>query len=302
MSGVQVLLSTFNGERHLHAQLQSLLEQDHAELQILARDDGSRDGSFEILKKHTASGRLTAVPGENVGVARSYLTLLRQSDPGANYVAFADQDDVWLPDKVSRALHLLQACGAERPVMYSSRLTLVDDRLEPIGRSPLPRRGPSFENALVQNIATGCTVVLNRAARDLLLRELPCEVPMHDWWAYLVVSAFGEVIFDPESRILYRQHTGNVVGTARTPLGRLATKAVRLARRGFVMISEPQARDFRRIYGAQLDPLKRAKLDRFLDARRSWPERLRFAMGRDVVYQSGLDDAVFKGLYILNCA
>ncbi len=302
MSPVQVLLSTYNGERYLEAQLQSLFEQDHAELQVLARDDGSQDGSWRILQNHTASGRLAAVRGENLGVARSYLMLLRQSDPGAEYIAFADQDDVWLSDKVSRALHLLEAREPARPAMYCSRLTLVDDRLDLIGRSPLPRRGPSFENALVQNIATGCTVVLNRAARDLLIGEPPRGVPMHDWWTYLVVSAFGEVIYDPEPRILYRQHAGNVVGAARSPLGRAVTKTVRLARRGFAMLSEPQAREFRRIYGAQLDSSRRAKLDRFLDARQSWRERLRFAVGDDVVYQSWLDNTVFRGLYLLNRA
>lgn len=302
MSEVQILLSTYNGERYLEPQLQSLLAQDHPELQVLARDDGSRDSSWDVLQSHTASGRLAAVRGENWGVARSYFWLLRHSNPGAEYVAFADQDDVWLVDKVSRALRLLQPLGAERPAMYCSRLTLVDDSLEPVGRSPLPHRGPSFENALVQNIATGCTVVLNRAARDLLLRELPRAVPMHDWWAYLVVSAFGEVLYDPEPRILYRQHAGNVVGAARSPVRRLATKAVRLARRGFAMLSGPQAREFRRIYGAQLDFGRRAKLDRFLDARYSWGERLRFALGDDVVYQSRLDSAVFKGLYLLNRA
>lgn len=302
MSAVQVLLSTYNGERYLEPQLQSLFEQDHPELQVLARDDGSRDGGWEILRKHTASGRLAAVRGENLGVARSYFWLLRYSDPGAEYVAFADQDDVWLADKVSRALRLLRPFGAEQPAMYCSRLTLVDESLEPVGRSLLPGRGPSFENALVQNIATGCTMVLNRAARELLLRELPRAVPMHDWWAYLVLSAFGEVVYDPEPRILYRQHAGNVVGAARGPVGRLAIKAVRLARRGFALLSEPQAREFRRIHGAQLDPGRRAKLDRFLDARRSWRERLRFVLGADVVYQSGLDSAVFKGLYLLNRA
>jgi glycosyltransferase involved in cell wall biosynthesis len=302
MSQVQILLSTYNGERYLEPQLRSLFEQDHPELKVLARDDGSTDRSWDILQSHTRQGWLTAVRGENWGVVRSYFWLLSHADPGAEYVAFADQDDVWLADKVSRALRRLRPLAPDRPAMYCSRLAVVDDNLIPIGRSPLPRRGPSFENALVQNIATGCTVVLNRPARDLLLRELPRNVPMHDWWAYLVVSAFGEVLYDPEPRILYRQHAGNVVGAARNPIGRLATKAVRFARRGFALLSGPQAREFRRIYGAQLDSGRRAKLDRFLDARYSWGQRLRFALGDDIVYQSGLDNAIFKGLYVLNRA
>lgn len=302
MNQVQVLLSTYNGERYLAPLLESVLGQQHPDLQVLARDDGSTDGSWGTLQRYTGPERIATVRGENFGVVPSYFWLLRHADPAAEYFALADQDDVWLPDKVSRAVRWLGPLDSERPAMYCSRLTLVNDRLQPIGRSPLPRRGPSFENALVQNIATGCTVLLNRSARDLLLRELPRDVPMHDWWIYLVVSAFGEVLYDPEPRILYRQHAGNVVGAARGPVGRLATKAVRLIRRGFSLPSAGQAREFRRIYGAQLDTEKRAKLDRFLDARGSWAERLGFILRSDVNYQSSLDNAVFKGLFLLNRA
>lgn len=301
MSRVQVLLSTYNGERFLAPLLDSVLAQTHRDLEVRVRDDGSRDATWAILERYAARAPVRPERGKNLGVVRSFFTLLQSSDPNAAFLAFADQDDVWMEEKLARAVTALGAQDARTPALYCARLTLVDEDLHPRGLSPLPARGPSFANALVQNIATGCTIVINQAARRVLLRGMPRVAWMHDWWMYLVVAACGVVIYDPEPRTLYRQHGSNMVGSARDPLRRMAVKMARFARRGFALQSRvAQAEELRRIHGAWLDARKQAQLDRFLEGRRTLAERLRFIRGGDVVYQSRLDDTLFKGLILLN--
>ncbi|MDT7951359.1 MAG: glycosyltransferase family 2 protein [Acetobacteraceae bacterium] len=216
---VAILLSTFNGARFLPAQLDSLLRQTERGWLLLWRDDGSSDETVAIVEafaREVGGERCRRVEREGrLGVAGSFYALLAAAQPLGLPVAFADQDDVWLPEKLSRALAAL--APVERPALYCSRQVLVDDALEPIGGSPPFRRPPSFAGALTQNIATGCTVVLNAAAATLVDRSTKPQGPLHDWWSYLLVAgAGGTVIADPEPTILYRQHAANLVGAPST--------------------------------------------------------------------------------------
>jgi glycosyltransferase involved in cell wall biosynthesis len=226
---VCILLSTFGGATFLPAQLASLEAQRDVDWRLLWRDDGSRDATVEILRDFGArTGRATELdlPGR-LGPGASFLALLAAAPGGM--VAFCDQDDVWLPDKLARAVAALAALPADRPALYCARQRLVDAELREAGLSPLPGRPPGFGNALVQNIATGCTVVLNDAARRLVAAVPMPAGSMHDWWCYLLVTGCGgQVVFDGEPALLYRQHGRNAVGaTAALPL-----RALRALRRG----------------------------------------------------------------------
>ena len=191
---------------------------------------------------------------------RSFFELIQIASPSADYYAFCDQDDIWEKDKISRAIGSLASFPQAIPSLYCSRCLLVDEDLNIIGRSPIPKRGPSFENALVQNIASGCTVVINKAARQLLMREIPRISRMHDWWMYLVIAAFGKVIYDPEPRILYRQHSSNVIGTGSTAIAIWTTRIRRFLKSSRVPLITEQASEFRRIYGSLLHEEKKGRL------------------------------------------
>jgi len=296
---VQVLLSTFQGAPYLRAQMDSLLAQDYPDVEILARDDGSSDQTLGILREFSAAHpTVSVVAGENLGYAQSFLTLLTRSSPAAAYVAFCDQDDVWQPDKISRAVGFLGSRGeASTPTLYCSRLSVVDHNLAPLRHSELPRKALSFRNALVECPMSGCTIVLNQAARQLLLRELPRRSCGHDWWAYLVVSAFGNVVQDRESRILYRKHTTNVVGIPFGAWERWGIKVRRFVKTGKLQTVVKQAEEFRRIYEPLLSAERRQVLSRFLDAsRQSLWHRIRYAACCDVYRQSTLDHLVLKAL------
>lgn len=231
--GTLVLLATCNGATFLQDQLSSIAAQDDHDWRLLVRDDRSTDATPELLEAFAAArapGQVARLPGgeARIGALGAFLDLLAQAPPARRY-AFCDQDDVWLPAKLAHAARAIEAHPADLPVLYCARQRIVDATLHEIGLSPEVRRPPSLRNALVQNIATGCTVAMNDAARRAVLAVPAPATTLHDWWSYLVVAAVGgRVIFDPTPVMLYRQHASNAVG-ARPGLG---ARAMRAAARG----------------------------------------------------------------------
>jgi glycosyltransferase involved in cell wall biosynthesis len=225
---LSILLSTFNGERFLAEQLASLQQQTASDWRLYWRDDGSSDATPKVMAQFLAElgpDRAVAVPSEErLGASRSFLSLLRAAHAdGADIVAFADQDDVWLPEKLARGREALSAVSAGSAALYFARQVLVDARLQRIGLSPVLRRPPGFPAALTQNVATGCTLMLNRAALELVATSRAPSSTLHDWWCYLIVTAAGgSVLFDTTPVVLYRQHGDNLVGTPASWLRRVA--------------------------------------------------------------------------------
>jgi len=221
MTSVAILLCTFNGARFLPQQLASLEAQDFADWRVVASDDGSQDATLSLLedfqKKHGAE-RVQIRRGPRRGFVANFLSLLCDPAVQSACYAFCDQDDIWLPDKLSRARRFLMNAPADKPAVYCSRTRLIDESGADIALSPLFKKPPSFRNALAQSIAGGCTMVLNEAARQLLTRagaDVVCA--SHDWWVYLAVTAVGgTVYYDAVPSICYRKHTHNVVGENRS--------------------------------------------------------------------------------------
>ena len=247
------------------------------------------------------TGRCVASPPMGpLGVARSFLFLLAAARAaGHDFYAFADQDDVWLPGKLAAGCARLSAIPAGVPALYCSAQILVDRNLRRIGCSPALRRAPGFPGSLTQNIATGCTVMLNAAAADLVLAGVPPAGTLHDWWCYLMVSAAGgTVIADPAATVLYRQHRGNRIGAPAGLFGR-GVAALRRGRRPFMSnlrahVGALEARADR------LTPAARRDLAVISDALRGgW--RLRIAALRLPGFrrQGWLEDAVFRVWFCL---
>ena len=245
---VAILLSTYEGERYLIPQLHSLLSQTHRDWVLYWRDDGSRDGTRKVMREFlTRLGPERAVVLEEnmrVGATESYMRLLRRAYADGNPVlAFADQDDVWLPEKLSRGVAELAAVPDEVPALYFARQVLVDASLRRIALSFRVRRPPGFPACLTQNLATGCTVLMNRAAMALMAMSPAPDGSLHDWWSYIVVSAHGgRLLADIEPTVLYRQHESNAIGAPRSAWRR----AVAALRRG----PEPFMRLMRGYVGA----------------------------------------------------
>ena len=212
---VGILLSTYNGARFLPAQLDSFRHQTEPGWILFWRDDGSTDGTPAIMRAFaTECGPervVTVESPEHLGASGSFFALLRAAAGSGLPLAFADQDDCWLPEKLAWALEAL--AGVAGPALYCSRQMLADAALRPIHPSAPLQRAPGFPAALTQNIATGCTMLLNPAAVDLVVQSRPPEGTLHDWWSYMLVAAAGgRVIADDRATLLYRQHGSNLVG------------------------------------------------------------------------------------------
>lgn len=223
---VAVLLSTYNGAQFLVEQLESLLAQTHRDWIIYASDDGSSDSTLAILRTYQerlGKERFFVLSGPRQGFAKNFMSLVKSPLVTADYVAFCDQDDVWLPNKLERSLEFVKVVPAEVPALYCSRTHLIDEGGSSIGFSPLFSKPPSFANALVQSIAGANTMLLNRAAVELLRRtDDRAVIISHDWWAYILVSGCaGRVFYDAEPSILYRQHGSNLIGSNSSPSDRL---------------------------------------------------------------------------------
>jgi glycosyltransferase involved in cell wall biosynthesis len=263
---VTILLALYQGETYLPAQLSSLLRLTGPDWRLLVSDDGSDDRGPEITRRFAArAGReVRMIDGPGRGHAANFMHLLGEAAPGP--IAFCDQDDVWFPDKLDRAMGALSSLG-DRPGMYCGRSCVTAANLLPTHLSRLPRLPPSFGNALVQSLAGGNTIVVNSAGADLLRRCLPRTPPAaHDWWAYQVMtSCGGSVLYDPKPALAYRQHSSNAVGDNRAMGARL--------RRGLALLTGR----FRVDMEAQIAALTtarpwmtadaRAQMDRFLTGR-----------------------------------
>ena len=213
---VTILMGVFQGADHLQEQLDSFAAQDHADWRLVASDDGSRDAGPGLIRAFAATrpeGMVRLVQGPARGFAANYLSMIRALPKAPGWVAFSDQDDVWLPDRLSRGLAALAALDG--PALYCSRSYITSNRLQDRRPSAPRPRPPSFCNALVQNIAAGNTMLLNPAAAALIRNAADdaAAVVAHDWWVYMLVTgAGGRVVHDDRPTVLYRQHAANAIG------------------------------------------------------------------------------------------
>ncbi len=216
-AAVAILLASKNGATYLKQQLDSFINQTHRSWQLWVSDDGSSDSTVAKIKAFIARSDVEGhlVNGPQTGLCDNFMSLIGNVAINADYYAFSDQDDVWLRDKLSRAVEWLNRTNEDLPALYCSRTRLIDSAGVPIGYSPLYSKAPSFGNALLQNIASGNTMVFNNRARELMLKISPVKPVIHDWTLYqLVTGCGGQVKYDPEPTVLYRQHSNNIIGNS----------------------------------------------------------------------------------------
>lgn len=212
-----VLIAVYNGDRFLGEQIETLAKQDVEHVDLWFADDGSTDRTRAIVEETRArwtKGEVHLLPGPQRGFAENFRHLLVHPGIDADHVALCDQDDLWEADKLSSAIARLEAEAGDVPALHCSRTRIVAEDGTPTGHSQLFARPPSFQNAIVQNIAGGNTMVMNRAAHQLI-RGMSRDVSFvsHDWWCYLLLTGTGgKVLYSPQPKTSYRQHEANLVG------------------------------------------------------------------------------------------
>jgi len=287
-ANVAILLATKNGAAFLDEQLQSLAEQTHPAIDIWASDDGSTDATLDILsswRERWSKGSFTISSGPRTGFAENFRTLIRNRDIQADYFAFCDQDDIWENRKLELAIEWMTGEHATLPLLFCSRTATVSRAGAPIGHSPLFGRRPSFRNALVQSIAGGNTMVLNRTARDRLAAASDrTGFVSHDWWTYTIVTGTGGIArYSATPLVRYRQHDANLVGANNTWRARL-TRLNATFHGQFARWNEANLESLTKNRDLLTEDAK-ATLDAFTDARRSGPLRALASLRKSGVYR-----------------
>lgn len=285
---VAILMCTYNGERFLSKQLESLRAQTHKRWVLYVSDDGSTDCTDEILLRFERDtvGKVVRFKGPRQGFAANFMSLLRRPEVMGDLFAFSDQDDIWFPDKLERGICALRP-HFDHVGLYCSRTQVGDENGAHTGFSPLFEKQPSFENALVQSIAGANTMLLTRAARQLVAQTPEsAKVITHDWLAYLIVSACaGQVIYDPVPTLLYRQHSQNLIG-ANTGLRARSQRLMKMLGGRFAGWNEENIRVLETFEG-QMKPAQHRAFISFRESRNAGLfGRIRLALASGVYRQT----------------
>ena len=216
-----ILLATYNGEKYLSHLLSSIMAQDHTDWQLWIQDDGSQDKTLEVVAHFSQLDSRIQYVGQNKGekgAKGNFSTLLEKaySQSSFPYIAFADQDDLWHPSKLSTLLNLLK--GEESPTIVFSDLELIDSQGKRMKVTFWEQERVSLEEELKippllsRNIVPGCAMVFNRKLLELAV-PLPVNISMHDWWILLVAVLLGKAKYTTTPLTYYRQHGSNDVGS-----------------------------------------------------------------------------------------
>ena len=232
---VAILMSTYNGQKYLREQMESLLQQEGVALKIVVRDDGSKDNTIQILEEYSHKyDFITVLKENNVGVSKSFNCLCKYAcdNVEADYYAFCDQDDVWDKDKLLIAVNKLENLPNDKPNLYFSNLKMVDENLNYIRDLFTPgevRIGSPM--ALIQVFTYGCTCVFNRKGLDDYC-AIPVNEMFHDHWIFELCTYLGSVYYDEAAHINYRQHSSNVSGAKSKGLKLLKVRLNTFFKRG----------------------------------------------------------------------
>lgn len=287
---VDVLLATFNGERYLEEQLLSIVQQKDVNVHVWANDDGSDDATLAILMKWQKLGLIKDITiTQRIGSTRAFLKLLSEHS-NSEYVAFCDQDDIWEPLKLITQLGKLTD---EIPMLVASQRLYINSTGTITGKSRALRTSPCFENAMVENIAPGNTILMNNQAIKLINQFPNPGIKHYDSWIYLLISAFGRVDFLQQPLTRYRIHASNAVGLGKFSVSRIAESVSRFV---------DQAEYFLSILGPIEHLLPKEKAELFIMARSETDivRRLRIVKNLGLKRQSRIDGVIFRLFLLLD--
>ena len=227
MVKVCILMSTYNGEEYLKEQIDSLLEQENINVDILIRDDGSSDKTKDILEEYQRNNtNLKTIFGKNIGFASSFMTILLEAGEDYDYYAFCDQDDYWEKNKLSNAIKkIISTNNKKKPVIYYSNLNNCDENLNFLYKTKLEKRKKSLESVALRNAIAGCTMVFDKKMFKIIKKRYQLNntaITSHDSYLLILAYALGcEVICDSNSYIRYRKHNNNTSGSTSTIFNRI---------------------------------------------------------------------------------
>lgn len=265
---ILIMMSTYNGEKFLIEQLESILNQTFDNFKLMIRDDGSKDKTKEILKYYKKKNpkKIEIIYGKNCGAKNSFLKLLTNCSDEYRFYAFADQDDIWKSNKLELAINKIQR-NDNIPFLYFSNYDIVTENLTFVRKGYIKSKKIfSLENSLVQCMGLGCTMVFNKKLLDIIkIKQYDYEdIIMHDYWIYFIATTFGKIYLDYESTLLYRQHGKNVYGATISRRKKIKNLLTRINRSNSLSKYRNQSVKFLKIYENYLEENKKEILKKFI--------------------------------------
>lgn len=291
-----ILVATYNGAQYVQEQLESVANQTYKNVHIYIRDDGSKDSTYEFCKQFSSEhDNSVLTQGKNCGAFSNFMQLLRLAGNDHEYYAFCDQDDIWMENKIEIAVKKIGYTS--EPVLYCSQVVIVDENVRTVGLSKIPAY-VGFQNALVENIAQGSTIVLNHAARNVLVLKDISGIKLHDWWCYLVISSLGRVLYDSSPTMYYRMHSHNVSYGAFGGLSKITGRFKRLKNKERFECFK-QAAALKNLYGSVLPEHQSELLNEFLSIM-EYPFffRLKYLFVNKFKRQTVIDEILQRMLFV----
>ena len=303
MSGkrIAVLLSAYNGERYIEKQIESILNQREIELlTIIVRNDGSQDGTIEVLRRlRTENSNIVVLDEANIGLVESFFKLLQYAyEQEYDYYSFSDQDDYWMPEKLSVAIKALEGCKG--PGMYASCSTIVDDNLKPTGgKTQTQIRDITFYNSAIQNFCPGHNQVLNHEMAKVVLDRTSYSplIYSQDMWITQVASVTGTIIFDNMPHTLYRQHANNQLSFGKSKIEWVKDHIKRLHNNEGKKIAV-QLKYFGDCYDEYLTQEQKRELENFFNSQGSFVKRAGYILRTKLYRQRRYETPMFKFIYL----
>ncbi len=291
---VAVLISTYNGEKYLKEQLDSILNQTYPNIEIVIRDDGSSDSTIEIIKEYQQRhDNITFKEGTNIGFIKSFFKLLEIAN--ADYYAYCDQDDIWLENKLELAVQLLEGADDSKPNLASD---YYDENMNLIGEGE-KHKTFSFQNSLYECVTQGMTMVINQKAKEIIIENLPEKCFFHDWWTYMICSGMGEVLYSDETVVKYRRFQKNATAEGQNIFKIFLWRIEKLITDNGMKDIKAQQIEYKKMFYNKLPDENKKLLDIFVQEKYNFFKAIRKVFYPQKLRRKLIDDIMIRILFLL---
>lgn len=294
---VAVLISTYNGEKYLREQLDSILNQTYKNIEIVIRDDGSNGSTLDIIKEYSQKHEnVTLKQGTNIGFIKSFFKLLEIAH--ADYYAYCDQDDIWLPNKLELAVKLLDSADNTKPNLAFGNSDYYDENMNLLGEGE-KHKTFSFQNSLYECVTQGMTMVINQKAKEIIIENLPEKCFFHDWWTYMICSGMGEVLYSDETVVKYRRFQKNATAEGQNVFKIFLWRIEKLITDNGMKDIKAQQMEYKKMFYHKLPDENKKLLDIFVQEKYNFFKAIRKIGYPQKLRRKLIDDIMIRILFLL---
>ena len=294
---VAVIMSTYNGERFIKEQMDSIIEQTYKNIEIIVRDDGSTDKTKDIIREYQKKHKnIKLYEGENLGFIKSFFELLKIAE--ADYYAYADQDDIWMENKIELAVNSLDLLDNSKPNMAFGNSDYYDENMKFIGYGDKDKKY-SFLMSLFSCVTQGMTMTVNKKARDMIIENMPKSCFFHDWWTYILCVALGNVTYDNVTTVKYRRRKENATSEGQGYYRLLVWRVKNLLFKDGMKDIKRQMLNFKEMYYNDLSDENKKILDLFSNEKYNFFKALKKSFYPKRIRSKILDDLMLRIIFVL---